>query len=220
MSTTRNIILADNQDISNAGWCHLLQKTFGITGVMDVTNKMDLIASLVANPASLVILDYTLFDFESVNELAILQVRFAQVDWIMFSDELSDNFLRDLLFNTQSFSVLMKDCSKEEISTALKEAMKRNRYICNYVSNILLESSKESRSQSSKDVLTATEKEILKEMALGRTTKEIAAKRFLSIHTIMTHRKNIFRKIEVNNVHEATKYAMRAGIVDMAEYYI
>jgi len=36
----------------------------------------------------------------------------------------------------------------------------------------------------------------------------------------MTHRKNIFRKIEVNNVHEATKYAIRAGIVDMTEYYI
>jgi DNA-binding CsgD family transcriptional regulator len=57
-------------------------------------------------------------------------------------------------------------------------------------------------------------------MALGKTTKEIASKRHVSVHTIMTHRKNIFRKIEVNNVHEATKYAMRAGIVDMAEYYI
>jgi len=69
-------------------------------------------------------------------------------------------------------------------------------------------------------VLTQTEQEILKDMALGKTTKEIAVKRFVSVHTIMTHRKNIFRKIEVNNVHEATKYAMRAGIVDMAEYYI
>lgn len=36
----------------------------------------------------------------------------------------------------------------------------------------------------------------------------------------MTHRKNIFRKLSVNNVHEATKYAMRAGIVDPMEYYI
>ena len=35
----------------------------------------------------------------------------------------------------------------------------------------------------------------------------------------MTHRKNIFRKLEVNNVHEATKYALRAGIVDVLEYY-
>ena len=68
--------------------------------------------------------------------------------------------------------------------------------------------------------LTETEKVILKEIALGKTTKEIAAEKFLSFHTINTHRKNIFRKINVNNVHEATKYAMRAGIIDLAEYCI
>ena len=32
--------------------------------------------------------------------------------------------------------------------------------------------------------------------------------------------KNIFRKLGVNNAHEATKYAMKAGIVDLVEYYI
>jgi len=55
---------------------------------------------------------------------------------------------------------------------------------------------------------------------LGQTTKEIAEHRFSSFHTVNTHRKNIFRKIGVNNVHEATKYALRAGLVDSAEYYI
>ena len=69
-------------------------------------------------------------------------------------------------------------------------------------------------------LLTPTEKIILKEIASGKTTKEIAAEKHLSFHTINSHRKNIFRKLGVNNVHEATKYAMRAGIVDLAEYYI
>jgi len=150
----------------------------------------------------------------------ILQARFENVDWILFSDELSDEFMRTLLYNTQSFSVLMKDSSKDEILSALKEALKGNRFICNHVSNILLENNRNIQNQGFKNLLTATEQEILKEMALGKTTKEIASKRHVSVHTIMTHRKNIFRKIEVNNVHEATKYAMRAGIVDMAEYYI
>ena len=168
----------------------------------------------------MVILDYTLFDFESVNELLILQSRFEQVDWILFSDELSDEFLRSLLYNTRSFSVLMKDSTKEEIGTAIKEAYRGFRYICSHVSNLLLDSNKNVQSINARQVLTITEQEILKEMALGKTTKEIAAHRNVSAHTIMTHRKNIFRKIEVNNVHEATKYAMRSGIVDMAEYYI
>lgn len=215
----RKIILADNQDISSAGWQYLIEKSTDISDVFIVTQKKELVPILVQYPDSVVILDYTLFDFESVNDLSILQMRFENVDWILFSDELSDEFLRTLLYNTHSFSVLMKDCSKDEIITALRETIKGHRYIGNSVSNMLLDSSKNS-SVNSKQVLTITEQEILKEMALGKTTKEIATLRHVSSHTIMTHRKNIFRKIEVNNVHEATKFAMRSGIVDMAEYYI
>ena len=216
----RKIIIADNQDISNAGWHYFLTNQADISEIHDVSEKKVLLALLNECPTSIVILDYTLFDFESVNELVILQSRFEQVDWILFSNELSDEFLRTLLFNTQSFSVLMKDCSKEEIGIAIKETYKGYRYICNQVSNLLLENNKNLQGLSARQVLTITEQEILKEMALGKTTKEIASHRNVSAHTIMTHRKNIFRKIEVNNVHEATKYAMRAGIVDLAEYYI
>lgn len=216
----RNIIIADNQDISNAGWHYLLKNHIEISEIIDVSEKKELLTLLTVYPTSLVILDYTLFDFDSVNELLILQSRFEQVDWILFSDELSDEFLRTLLYNSHSFSVLMKDCSKEEIGSAIKEAYKGFRYICNHVSNLLLDNSKNMHNMNARQILTVTEQEILKEMALGKTTKEIAAHRNVSAHTIMTHRKNIFRKIEVNNVHEATKYAMRSGIVDLAEYYI
>ena len=71
-----------------------------------------------------------------------------------------------------------------------------------------------------REQLTKTELQILKEIALGKTTKEIALEKFVSFHTVNTHRKNIFRKLWVNNVHDAVKYALRAGIVDLMEYYI
>ena len=216
----RKIIIADNQDISRAGWCYLLQNQTEMPEISEVYDKKELVSLLTLFPDSLVILDYTLFDFESVNDLVIMQMRYERVDWIIFSDELSEDFLRTLLYNTHSFSVLMKDSSKEELMRAYKDSVKGIRYICNYVSNILINNNKSQNNLNPKQILTITEQEILKDMALGKTTKEIAVKRFVSIHTIMTHRKNIFRKIEVNNVHEATKYAMRAGIVDMAEYYI
>ena len=54
----------------------------------------------------------------------------------------------------------------------------------------------------------------------GKTTKEIAAERFSSIHTVTTHRKNIFRKLGINTAHEAVKYALRAGLIDPSEFYI
>jgi DNA-binding NarL/FixJ family response regulator len=215
----KNIILSDNQYISKAGWLYLISTYSLDATIREAATKKELEKLLVEEQESLVILDYTLFDFENVNELIIWSMRFEKTEWLLFSEELSEEFLQQIIYNTHSFSVLTKNSNKEEINLALKETLSGNRFICNFVSNLLIDCQKHLKNDG-KPVLTPTEREILKEIALGKTTKEIASERFVSVHTIMTHRKNIFRKIKVNNVHEATKYAMRAGIVNLAEYYI
>lgn len=220
----RAYIIADNQDITQAGMMFLLSKQKDVSQLLAVDSKTELIRELRLYPQAIVILDYTLFDFAGADELIVLRERFKEVDWLLFSDELSTGFLRQVLFSSMAFSVVMKDNSEEEILTALQCAARKERFICNHVSNLLLSGSAQQAMSSANSqenhLLTTTEKNILKEIASGKTTKEIAAEKNLSFHTINSHRKNIFRKLGVNNVHEATKYAMRAGIVDLAEYYI
>ena len=220
----REYIIADNQDITKAGMMFLLSKQKDVSQLLAVDNKTELIRELRLHPQAVVILDYTLFDFAGADELIVLRERFKEVDWLLFSDELSIGFLRQVLFSSMAFGVVMKDNSKEEILTALQCASRKERFICNHVTNLLLSGNIQQVSSSTNiqedHLLTATEKNILKEIASGKTTKEIAAEKNLSFHTINSHRKNIFRKLGVNNVHEATKYAMRAGIVDLADYYI
>ncbi|GAB1416992.1 response regulator transcription factor [Paludibacter sp.] len=216
----RKIILADTQDLTRAGWLFFLIKNNINNQTDEVSNKKELIEILKYNQDALVILDYTLFDFERVQELIFLQEKYPNTDWIISSYELNEDAIRTLLFNSQKFSVLLKDSSSEDIMSSIKQAIKGERYISSYISNLLLDVSKHKSTVPIRNVLTITEQEILKEMALGKSTREIATIRHASIHTIMTHRKNIFRKIEVNNVHEATKYAIKAGLIDLAEYYI
>lgn len=214
----REYILADNQDISRAGLFYLLDRLKDTDIITEIANKAELIKKIESKPESVVIIDYTLFDFTGSDELLIIKERFPGVSWLLFSDELSEDFLRRILLSSEAFSVVMKDSSKEEILFALQSVSRNERFICNHVGNMLLNSGSVILV---KDILlTSTEKEILKEIALGKTTKEIARERNLSFHTVNSHRKNIFRKLDVNNLHEATKYAMRAGIVDLAEYYI
>ena len=213
----REYIIADNQDITKAGILFLLGGLKDVGNITEADNRTELIKELRTSPEAVVILDYTLLDFYGADELLILNERFPKANWILFSDELSEEFVKRVLYSSQQFSFVMKDNSKEEITSALQCATHKERFICNHISNLLIG---KQNSVPVENVLTNTEKIILKEIALGKTTKEIAAERNLSFHTINSHRKNIFRKLEVNNVHEATKYAMRAGIVDLAEYYI
>ena len=205
----REYIIADNQDITKAGMMFLLSKQKDVSQLLSVDNKTELIRELRLHPQAVVILDYTLFDFAGADELIVLRERFKEVDWLLFSDELSIGFLRQVLFSSMAFGVVMKDNSKEEILTALQCASRKERFICNHVTNLLLSGNIQQVSSSTNiqedHLLTATEKNILKEIASGKTTKEIAAEKNLSFHTINSHRKNIFRKLGVNNVHEATK---------------
>ena len=223
MTIMREFIIADNQDITKAGMMFLLSRQKDTALLLEADNKAELIQQLRLHPGAVVILDYTSFDFVSSDELIVLHERFKEADWLLFSDELSIGFLRQVLFSSMSFGVVLKDNSKEEILTALQCASRKERFICNHVSNLLLSGNSQTsllHPIQQNDLLTSAERSILKEIALGKTTKEIAVERNLSLHTINSHRKNIFRKLGVNNAHEATKYAMKAGIVDLVEYYI
>lgn len=215
----RILIIADNQDITKAGILYLTDRIPDFPLVTEATDKQELLQLLQRYPQAVVLLDYTLFNLAGADELLIIQERFKQVSWILFSDELSEDFIRRILFSSEAFSIVLKDASSDEIRAALQSALRSERFICQQIHH-LLSNKNLIREPKEHPVLTSTEKEILKAIALGKTTKEIASERFSSIHTITTHRKNIFRKLEVNNVHEATKYALRAGIVDTTEYYI
>lgn len=211
-------IIADLQDISRYGMHQILSTQMGTQEqITDVSNKRQLAAAIETDPKAVVILDYSLFDLSNVEELIIYRERFPQVRWVLFSDSLSEPFVRRIGVE-DAFSIVLKDCSVNEILAAVRCAVEGSRFYCHQITNMLLSN----RHQPTEDdnLLTQTEKEVLKLMALGKSTKEIAAVRVSSIHTIITHRKNIFRKIEVNNVYEATKYALRAGLIDQAEYYI
>lgn len=215
-----HIILADNQDISRLGLHRILALNGNCEIISEVQSKIELLDKLITHPNSIIIIDYLLFDFRDANELIITHQRYPQTKWIVFSEDLSIDFIKSLIYSEYTFSIVTKNSTKEEIICALRESEHNRRYLCNSISGILIDQSRQQKNQPDKDILTPTEQEILKEIALGKTTKEIAVLRFLSTHTIMTHRKNIFRKLNVNNIHEATKFAIRAGLVDLAEYYI
>ena len=172
----REFIIADNQDITKAGMMFLLGRQKDTSLLLEADNKAELIQQLRLHPTAVVILDYTLFDFSGAEELMVLHERFKEADWLLFSDELSLPFLRQVLFSSMAFGVALKDNSKEEILTALQCASRKERFICNHVSNLLLAgngSSSPTHPTIKDDLLTTAERSILKEIALGKTTKEI-----------------------------------------------
>lgn len=71
--------------------------------------------------------------------------------------------------------------------------------------------------KSGNNDLSEREKDVLKLVALGKTNKEIADVLFISMHTAITHRKNITGKLGIKTVSGLTVYAILNGIIDIDE---
>jgi DNA-binding NarL/FixJ family response regulator len=213
----RTCILSDNQYVTSEGILSAL-KCSDLCIIIKASNLAELQEKLKCAPDAVVIIDYTLFDFASLEQLLNFKQAFPKSSWVLFSNELGDYFLRCITASDPTVSVVMKGDPKEEIFAAIESAKYDIPFICEAVQQILKAEPDAPPEQPIK--LTASEKIILHEIAKGKTTKEIAYEKFLSFHTVNSHRKNIFRKLGVNNLHEAIRYAIRAGIFDVAEYYI
>jgi Response regulator containing a CheY-like receiver domain and an HTH DNA-binding domain len=209
-------LLADNQFVTSEGISVLL-KNAGVDTVLRVETTNELQEKLSIYSNALVVLDYTLFDFASMQQMLNLKAAVPKSFWLLFSDELSEHFLRHILISEPAISVVMKQDSSEEIMNALHNVANKIPYICDSAKQILNDNPVVNIIPIN---LTTSEKMVLHEIALGKTTKEIAYEKNLSFHTVNSHRKNIFRKLGVNNLHEAIRYAIRAGVFDVAEYYI
>lgn len=210
-------IIADNQEITREGLVSLLKTDVLQSQITIAHNRLELRDTLQYQPQSVVILDYTLFDFVSVNQLLNMRSWAKSSSWILFSDELDDHFLRQVLLADPSISVVMKQNPLRIILDAITNATYGETYLCDVAESVLKDGTPPKKKS---DNLTSAERNVLREIALGKTTKEIAFEKNLSFHTVNTHRRNIFRKLGVNNVHEATKYALQAGLIDLMEYYI
>ena len=212
----KEYILADNQELTRFALEGIIKKDETAV-VYRTIDKVGLVALLKEHEASVVVLDYTLFDFQDEDQLLIIAERFSQSSWILLSDELTPQFLRRILYASHQFSVVFKDGPLSEVREALNAVNRHTRYLSQRALETIITQQQE---EEKPDILTQTETELVKAIAQGKTTKEIAAERFSSIHTVTTHRKNIFRKLGINTAHEVVKYALRAGLIDPSEFYI
>ena len=119
------------------------------------------------------------------------------------------------LFRLGAKGYLLKNSDKETIIQAVHAVMDGENFIDETIKNILLQESITGQRRSIFEVpLTKREKEILKMIAEGLSSQEIADKLFLSLRTIDTHRFNINQKLDVKNTAGLVKEAIRRGLIE------
>lgn len=215
-----NVILADNQSLTRIGIATVLSNYFnGNITIVEARNKQELLEKIKMSRPDVIILDFELFNFSDVGEVAEIKKLSPESGLLIVTDNQSQEELYKLLDGGIT-NFIFKSCEEQELIDAFNAALNGRKYFCSEVLDLLLERKSATRQLQDTGKLTAAEIEIVRHISQGLTTKEIALQRHLSFHTIITHRKNIFRKLGISNASELLMYAMRTGIIDSTEYYI
>jgi DNA-binding NarL/FixJ family response regulator len=214
MNKTR-IVIADAQYLTGIALNSILQETYEVAAAC--SNHQDLLKWLEEDKAELLILDPILLDVDMSPGIESLREKVPMI--MIITHEISQADFTQL--NAAGIeSIVLKSADKNELLHAVDLTLKGRRYYSEEVLQLIVEKSTRSKPVQQSDHLTTSEMEIVKLIAEGLTSKEIALKKNISFHTVMTHRKNIFRKTGVSSVSELIMHAIKAGWIDNIEYYI
>jgi len=213
------IIIADSQFLVVEGLKSLIQKDerYFIAGVSGTQN--DLYKMLKKVPCGLLITDFANVDFDGFDDFEKIRQLYPKVAILILTNSITKAEFAGLT-KLGIKNIIYKTADKDELFSAIEATLKGKKYYSDEILDLFIDLGASKNGVEVEKNLTTSEIEIVKLIADGLTTKEIAARRNISYHTVNTHRKNIFRKVEVSNASELIIHAIKAGWINNIEYYI
>ncbi len=214
------ILIADSQYLVTESLSKLIHESqdYLLVGIGDSLHEIK--DHLKQNTdVKLLITDYFLYDYSGFEDLAKIMALQPALKVLILTNSLKpadvNQFSKIGIRN-----IILKTADREEILIAFKHTIKGKKYYSDEILDMLIDGNANRDEVLAPALLTSAEIEITRLIAEGLTTKAIAVQKNKSFHTIMSHRKNIFRKLNINSTSALVKYAIKAGLIDNIEYYI
>ncbi len=165
-----------------------------------------------AQKPDLVIIDYSSPGFFCAEDIQMIyRISSTTSILVVTTNQNNNDILKVLEYGVSNY--ILKLCDKEELMRALYATVKKEKFVCSKVVDVILNKQFPPEDNCCGVVLSQREIEIVELISKGFTNSMIAKTLFLSIHTISTHRKNILKKIGVKKSSELVMYAVKTGII-------
>jgi DNA-binding NarL/FixJ family response regulator len=210
-----NIVIADSQFLTAETLKSVLADHFTVKKC--VSNKEDLFSILNAETIDALLIDPASLDLENFLDLKGIRNNNPGLAVVVITNTLTQKEIKDL--NSLGIrNILSKLAEHDELLLCISESVIGKKYYSDVFLDMLFEDNDKKAPEPV--YLTSSEVEIVRMIAKGMTTKEIAKQKYISFHTVMTHRRNILRKLDVSNASELIMYAISSGLIDTIEYHI
>jgi DNA-binding NarL/FixJ family response regulator len=207
-STPIRVVLADDHDLVRSGIKALLTMVEGVQVIAEARDGRELVTLVESLLPDVVMTDISMPGMDGIAAIAEIHSRHPEVRLLVLSMYDTVDFVKRAVANG-ACGYLMKDAPPFELEQAVRSVMATGSYFSPAIAQRLLQPSE----PTADDELTHRQVEVLKLIAQGKASKEIAFDLGLSPKTVDVHRARIMERLHLNDIASLTLYAVRKGLV-------
>lgn len=207
------ILLAEDHALVRAGIRSLLNELEGTEVVGEASTGKEAIELADKHKPDIILMDVAMPELNGLEATAHITKDFEKIKVIILSMYATEEYVLQAL-RAGASGYLLKNADVEELQQAISTVAKGEIYLSHAISKQVASYIRRAVGETSPlDRLTARQREILQLIAEGYTARNIAAKLHISIKTVDTHRANLMKRIDLQNIPALVRFAIRMGII-------
>lgn len=218
MLTPIRLMLADDHLLVRAGVRMLLENLSDFQIVAETDNGISALELIAKHLPDIVLLDIALPGMNGLDVTERVKAQFPTVRVLLLSMHNSEEYvLRAMRLGAAGY--LLKDTSPTELEMALRAVAQGESYLSPAISRHVIDgyvqrtSSAATLETANAKHLSPRQKEVLKLIASGCTTKEIAQRLGITAKTADAHRTSLMKELDIHEIAGLVRYAIRIGLI-------
>ena len=207
------ILIADDHPLFRQGLADLITREFGAVTIGEAGTAAEMLDLVRAQPWDVVVMDVSMPGRAGPEALRDLKRELPHLPVLVLSMHAEDQYAVRMI-KAGANGYVTKASASQDVCNALKQLLAGEKYISAAVGEHLAVVVKSGSDQLPHETLSDREFQVLRLIAAGKTSKEIAEDLCLSAATISTYRARILEKMRLKNNAELTKYAIQQGLVE------
>ena len=209
------VLIADDHALVRAGFRALVEKIEGLVVVGEAGNGTEALKLVRELQPNLLLLDLTMPEGGGFEVLDQMKKHYPEIRVIVLTvHEAGEYAIRALREGAAGF--LPKSAAGTELEQAIQTVLRGEVYIGPEMSRkTVIEYGKGTTKRDLLDTLSPRQREVLRLIAEGRTTKQIAQELEISVKTVETHRAQLMDRLKIHDVAGLVRYAIMVGLIDV-----
>jgi DNA-binding NarL/FixJ family response regulator len=209
---TIKVIIADTAFLIRKGLRTLIKENNDFEYITEVEDTKSLNAELKKQLPDVLIVDHCCDDCFSLKVINNVKQTHPGLNILVISHEKTADEIKKVI-GIGIKNYLLKDCDEQEITDAIRSCAKGEKYFCGQIIDVLLEKEISVKDHCATGGITEREIDVIRELVSGKRPKEIADSLSISYYTVVTHKKNIYKKLGINHSIELAQYAIKTGLM-------